>query len=42
MAHVVTMRKMVRMVYTMLARREKWRWEKTALTERKLHALNAD
>jgi transposase len=42
MAHVVTMRKLDRMIYTMLTRKETWRWEKEALTERKLKALNAD
>ena len=42
MAHVVTMRKLDRMIYTMLTRKETWRWEKEELTERKLKALNAD
>ena len=42
LAHVLTMRKLVRMVYTMLTRRENWRWGREALTERKLHALDAD
>ena len=42
MAHVLTMRKLVRMIYTMLTRKENWRWEKEALTERKLNALDAD
>lgn len=42
MAHVVTMRKLVRMIYAMLTKREKWRGEKQALTERKLEALDAD
>ena len=42
LAHVLTMRKLVRMVYTMLTRRENWRWGKEALTERKLNALDAD
>ena len=40
MAHVLTMRKLVRMIYAMLTRRETWRWEKKALTERKLKRLN--
>jgi transposase len=42
MAHVITMRKLVRMIYTMLTRRERWRWENGALTERKLDRLDAD
>ena len=42
MAHVVTMRKLVRMLYTMLTRKERWRWENAALTERKLGTLKAD
>ena len=42
MAHVLTMRKLVRMIYTMLTRREKWRWERRTLTTRKLAALNTD
>lgn len=42
MAHVVTMRKLVRMTYAMLTKREKWRWEKESLTEKKLQRLNAD
>ena len=42
MAHALTMRKLVRMVYTMLTRKENWRWEKEALTEKKLNALVAD
>lgn len=41
MAHVATMRKLVRMVYTMLTRREPWRWQDPALTERKLDALES-
>lgn len=42
LAHVVVMRKLVRMIYAMLTRREKWRWENAALTHRKLKALSAD
>jgi transposase len=42
MAHVVTMRKLVRMLYTVLTRKERWRWENGALTERKLERLDAD
>ncbi len=42
MAHVVTMRKLVRMVYAMLTRREKWRWENETLTAKKLKGLNPD
>ena len=41
MAHVATMRKLVRMVFTMLTRREPWRWQNPALTERKLNALES-
>ena len=41
MAHVLTVRKLVRMIYTMLTRREKWRWGKDALTDRKLEALES-
>lgn len=40
MAHVLTMRKLVRMIYAMLTKKELWRWEKQALTSRKLRALN--
>jgi transposase len=42
MAHVVTMRKLVRMIYAMLTQREAWRWERSSLTEKKLQALDAD
>ncbi len=42
MAHVLTMRKLVRMIYAMLTKKEKWKWEKKALTERKLLRLNTD
>jgi transposase len=42
MAHVITMRKLVRMIYAMLTTREKWRWEKESLTERKLRSLNSE
>jgi hypothetical protein len=38
MAHVLTMRKLVRMMYAMLTKKEKWKWEKKALTERKLES----
>jgi hypothetical protein len=37
----VTMRKLVRMIFAMLTRREKWRWEEPELTRRKLKALSA-
>jgi hypothetical protein len=30
------------MIYTMLMRKERWRWENGALTERKLERLDAD
>ena len=39
LAHVLTMRKLVRMIYTMLTRKENWRWERKALTERKLEKI---
>ena len=42
MAHVITMRKLVRMIYAMLTTREKWRWERESLTERKLRSLNPE
>ncbi len=42
MAHVLTMRKLLLMIYAMLTKREAWRWEKKALTERKLRRLNTD
>ena len=42
MAHVITMRKLVRMIYAMLTTREKWRWERESLTERKLRSLNSE
>jgi transposase len=41
LAHVVTMRKLVRMIFAMLTRRENWRWEESELTRRKLKALSA-
>jgi transposase len=42
MSHVLTMKKLVRMIYTMLSRREPWRWERESLTERKLADLKAN
>jgi transposase len=39
LAHVATMRKLVRMLYHMLKTRQHWRWENPLLTERKLARL---
>ena len=41
-AHVSTMRKLIRMVYTMLKERKEWKYENTALTESKLSRLDDD
>jgi transposase len=38
-AHVLTMKKLLRMVYHILKTREHWRWEDEALTKRKLANL---
>ncbi len=42
MGHVLTMKKLVRMIYAMLSQRESWRWERESLTEQKLAALRAN
>ena len=42
LAHVLTAKKLVRMVFAMLSRKEPWKWERTALTERKLEDLETD
>lgn len=42
MTHVLPMRKLVRMTYAMPTKREKWRWEKESLTEKKLQRLDSD
>ncbi len=39
MAHVLTMKKLVRMIHAMLTKREKWRWEKKTLTAMKIEML---
>jgi hypothetical protein len=38
-AHVLTMKKLLRMVYHMLKTRQHWRWENKSLTDRKLSDL---
>ena len=40
MAHVSTMRKLVRMLYHMLKNREQWKYENPSLTDRKLSELD--
>ena len=40
-AHVLTMKKLLRMVYHILKTREHWRWEDVDLTNRKLEDLDA-
>ena len=40
--HLSTMRKLVRMIYTMLKERKEWKYENTALTESKLSRLEDD
>jgi transposase len=42
MAHVVTMKKLVRMLYAMLSKRERWARENEGLTARKLASLDSD
>ena len=41
-AHVSTMRKFIRMIYTMLNERKEWKYENTTLTESKLSRLDDD
>ena len=38
-AHVSTMRKLTRMIFTMLKERKKWKYENPALTENKFSKL---
>ena len=38
--HVSTMRKLIRMIYTMLRERREWKYENTALTESKFSRLD--
>lgn len=40
-AHVMTMKKLNRMLYHMLTTRQRWKWEKRSLTERKLSHLSS-
>jgi len=40
LAHVATMRKLIRMLYHMLKTKEHWNWENPQLTERKLSRLH--
>lgn len=40
-AHVLTMKKLNRMLYHMLTTRQRWKWEKRNLTERKLSRLSS-
>ena len=41
-AHISTMRKLIRMIYTMLKERKEWKYENTTLTESKLSRLDDD
>ena len=41
-AHVSTIRKLVRMIYTMLKERKEWKYQNIALTEGKLSRLDND
>ena len=38
-AHVSTMRKLIRMIFTMLTERKEWKYESPALTQRKISKL---
>ena len=40
-AHILTMKKLLRMVYHILKTREHWRWENEELTDRKLGELDS-
>ncbi len=40
-AHVMTMKKLNRMLYHMLTTRQRWKWEDESLTERKLSRLSS-
>lgn len=42
MANVVTMQRLVRMIYAMLTKRERWRGENKTITESKLETLDSD
>ena len=40
--HVLTMRKLIRMIYHMLVERKEWKYEDPGLTERVLNILDDD
>ena len=42
LAHVLTMRKLTRMLYHMLKTKENWKWENPLLTERKMTRLEVE
>ena len=42
LAHVLTMRKLIRMMYHMLTERKAWKYQDPGLTERKLNSLDDD
>ena len=42
LAHVLTMRKLLRMIYFMLSNRKPWKYENIALTERNVSDLEDD
>jgi transposase len=42
LAHVATMRKLIRILYHMLKANERWKWENPQLTERKLSRLQVN
>lgn len=42
LAHVLTMRKLIRMIYHMLSEKKEWKYQNMALTERKLNSLDDD
>jgi len=42
LAHVLGMKKLVRMIYHMLKTRERWKWENESVTARKLEALESE
>ena len=42
LAHVLTMRKLIRMIYFMLSNRKPWKYENIALTERKVSDIEDD
>ncbi len=42
LAHVLTMRKLIRMIYKMLSERRLWKYDNPALTESKLERLDKE